>query len=65
MSPYFQNFNLEKVIRRIKNEGMIIVGLVNMHQVGIATIGTNNSKFHGDCINPVNPDFYPGNTPKK
>ena len=39
---------------------MMIVGLVNMHQVGIGTIGANNSKYHGDCLNPVNPDFYPG-----
>jgi len=31
-----------------------------MHTVGISTFGANCSKFHGDCLNPVNPDFYPG-----
>lgn len=49
-----------QVTKRIKAEGMMIVGLVNMHPVGIATLGTNNSKFHGDCLNPVNPEYYPG-----
>jgi len=48
------------IIEKIKNAGMIIVGLVNMHQVGLSSIGTNDSKFHGDCKNPHNTDFYCG-----
>ena len=40
---------------------MIVIGLANMTPLGgCSTIGHNNSKFHGDCLNPFNPDFYPG-----
>ena len=48
------------VIERIKSNGMMIIGLVNMHQVGLTSFGTNSSKFHGDCRNPHNPDYYCG-----
>ena len=49
------------VVERIRKQGMTIVGLVNMHQAGPGgTIGTNPSKYHGDCRNPFNTDYYCG-----
>ena len=49
-----------EVTKRVRAEGMMIIGLANMHPVGLTTMGTNNSKFHGDCLNPLNPEYSPG-----
>ena len=40
--------------------GIIVIGFVNMHQIGVGVTGMNPSKYHGFCPNPYNPDYHPG-----
>ena len=48
------------VTERLKAQGMIIIGLTNMHQIGVGITGVNPSNLHGFCPNPVNPEYHPG-----
>ena len=48
------------IIRRLRNQGIIIIGMTNMQQVGLGAFGNNPSQYHGECRNPHNPDHYPG-----
>ena len=47
------------IVERLRNQGMIILGQVNMHQLGIANTGLNTSKYAGFCPNPYNIDYHP------
>jgi Asp-tRNA(Asn)/Glu-tRNA(Gln) amidotransferase A subunit family amidase len=48
------------LITRMKNAGIIIVGISHMTQLGMSVFGSNPSKLHGTCKNPVNTKYYPG-----
>ena len=47
------------VVERLRDQGMIILGQVNMHQIGISNTGLNISKYAGFCPNPHNIDYHP------
>lgn len=48
------------MVEKMKNKGIIIVGMSHMTQLGMSVFGANPSELHGTCRNPVNPDYYPG-----
>ena len=48
------------VVERLRNQGMIILGLVNMHPMGVGVTGINPSKYAGFCPNPFNIEYHPG-----
>ena len=48
------------MVEKMKNKGIIIVGISHMTQLGMSVFGANPSELHGTCRNPVNPDYYPG-----
>lgn len=48
------------VVERLRKQGMIILGQVNMHQMGVGVTGVNPSKYAGFCPNPYNLDYHPG-----
>ncbi|KAL8923841.1 MAG: hypothetical protein Q9208_004402 [Pyrenodesmia sp. 3 TL-2023] len=45
-------------IRRWEDAGAIVVGKLNMHELGLDT--TNNNPTHGTPVNPHNPNYYTG-----
>ena len=47
------------IIRRLRDQGVIIIGMTNMQQVGLGAFGNNPSQYHGECRNPHNPEYYP------
>lgn len=48
------------IITKIRDAGIIIVGISNMTELGMSVFGGNPSPHHGTCRNPINTDFYPG-----
>ena len=48
------------VVERLRRQGMIILGLVNMHPLGAGVTGVNPSKYAGFCPNPFNRAYHPG-----
>jgi len=48
------------ITARCRAQGMIIVGVTNMHPKGMSCFGSNISADHGMCRNPFNDKFYCG-----
>jgi Asp-tRNA(Asn)/Glu-tRNA(Gln) amidotransferase A subunit family amidase len=48
------------VVRKLKEAGAVIIGISNMHELGIGTTGCNPNKLHGICRNPYDVDHYAG-----
>ncbi|XP_064413254.1 uncharacterized protein LOC102367123 [Latimeria chalumnae] len=48
------------VTKKLREAGAVIIGLANMHELGIGTLGCNPNKFHGTARNPYSPQHYPG-----
>jgi len=48
------------ITARCRAQGMIIVGVTNMHPKGMSCFGSNISVDHGMCRNPFNDKFYCG-----
>ena len=48
------------LIRKIRDAGIIIVGITNMTELGMSVFGANPSPYHGTCRNPINTNYYPG-----
>jgi len=47
-------------IQRLRDAGLIIIGISSMTQRGCSGIGYNPSTHHGTTKNAVDPSFYPG-----
>ncbi|MBM3510667.1 MAG: amidase [Alphaproteobacteria bacterium] len=47
-----------EVVRRLKANGAVIIGKVNLHEFAYG--GTTQNPFYGRCRNPWNPDCIPG-----
>lgn len=45
-------------VARLKESGAIIIGKMNMHQLGMGTTGLDS--YYGPAQNPWNPDYIPG-----
>ncbi|KAL8824051.1 MAG: hypothetical protein Q9170_008267, partial [Blastenia crenularia] len=45
-------------IRKCEEAGAIVIGKLNMHELGLDT--TNNNPTHGTPLNPHNPHYYTG-----
>ncbi|XP_065057461.1 uncharacterized protein LOC135685446 isoform X2 [Rhopilema esculentum] len=48
------------VMKKLRNGGAVIIGVANMHQLGMGTTGCNGSRLHGTSRNPYNPDHFCG-----
>uniref|UniRef100_A0A8C8S821 Amidase domain-containing protein n=1 Tax=Pelusios castaneus TaxID=367368 RepID=A0A8C8S821_9SAUR len=48
------------VTRKLREAGAIIIGISNMHELGIGTSGCNPNRFHGTPRNPYNPQHFTG-----
>ncbi|XP_033626678.1 fatty acid amide hydrolase-like [Asterias rubens] len=49
-----------EVIRRLRANGAIILGMTNMQENGMGTTGINISKYHGTPRNPYNVNHFTG-----
>ncbi|KAF2677565.1 glutamyl-tRNA amidotransferas-like protein subunit A [Lentithecium fluviatile CBS 122367] len=45
-------------VRKVEEEGAVLVGKLNMHELGMDT--TNNNPWWGTPLNPYNPNYYCG-----
>ncbi|KAH0628673.1 hypothetical protein JD844_010085 [Phrynosoma platyrhinos] len=48
------------VTRKLREAGAIIIGVSNMHELGIGTTGCNPNRYHGTARNPYNPQHFTG-----
>ncbi|KAJ6658303.1 hypothetical protein lerEdw1_020575 [Lerista edwardsae] len=48
------------VTRKLREAGAMIIGVSNMHELGIGTTGCNPSRHHGTARNPYNPQHFTG-----
>lgn len=48
------------LVTKVRDAGIIIVGISNMTELGMSVFGANPSSYHGTCRNPINTDYYPG-----
>uniref|UniRef100_A0ABM5FQW8 Uncharacterized protein isoform X1 n=2 Tax=Pogona vitticeps TaxID=103695 RepID=A0ABM5FQW8_9SAUR len=48
------------VTKKLREAGAIIIGVSNMHELGIGTSGCNPNRYHGTARNPYNPQHFPG-----
>ncbi|XP_074856643.1 uncharacterized protein LOC142016206 [Carettochelys insculpta] len=48
------------VTRKMREAGAIIIGVSNMHELGIGVTGCNPNRFHGTPRNPYNPQHFTG-----
>merc|ERR1711935_101593 len=48
------------VVERLRAQGSGILGLTNMHPLGVSVTGIDTSKYAGFCPNPFNLDYHPG-----
>ena len=43
-----------EIVRRLRQQGVILIGMTNMVQLGLGAFGNNPSEYHGECRNPHN-----------
>ncbi|XP_066469738.1 uncharacterized protein [Tiliqua scincoides] len=48
------------VTRKLREAGAMIIGVSNMHELGIGTTGCNPNRYHGTARNPYNPQHFTG-----
>ncbi|MEE6467689.1 hypothetical protein FKM82_008021 [Ascaphus truei] len=48
------------VTRKLREAGALIIGVSNMHELGVGYTGCNPNRLHGTARNPYNPHHYPG-----
>ncbi|KAJ7363456.1 hypothetical protein OS493_009610 [Desmophyllum pertusum] len=48
------------VVKKLRDGGAIIIGISNMHELGIGTTGNNPNRLHGTPRNPYNVNYYTG-----
>ncbi|XP_026531252.1 fatty acid amide hydrolase-like isoform X2 [Notechis scutatus] len=48
------------VTKKLREAGAIIIGVSNMHELGIGTTGCNPNRYHGTTRNPYNPQHFTG-----
>jgi len=48
------------IVKKLRDGGAIIIGISNMHELGIGTTGNNPNRLHGTTRNPYNVNHYPG-----
>lgn len=48
------------ITKKLREAGAIILGVTNMHELGIGTTGCNPNRFHGTARNPYNPQHFTG-----
>lgn len=48
------------VARKLREAGAVIIGVSNMHELGLGVTGCNVNRYHGVCRNPYNPQHFPG-----
>ncbi|XP_046848767.1 fatty acid amide hydrolase-like [Xenia sp. Carnegie-2017] len=48
------------LISRLKELGAVIIGVTNMHELGMGTTGVNPNRYHGTTRNPYNLSCYSG-----
>ncbi|CAI5796421.1 Amidase domain-containing protein [Podarcis lilfordi] len=46
--------------QKLREAGAIIIGVSNMHELGIGTTGCNPNRYHGTARNPYNPQHFTG-----
>lgn len=48
------------IVKKLRDGGAIIIGITNMHELGIGTTGNNPNRLHGTPRNPYNVNHYTG-----
>ncbi|XP_069744538.1 uncharacterized protein [Narcine bancroftii] len=48
------------VTRKLREAGAMIIGVSNMHELGLGVTGCNVNRYHGVARNPYNPQHFPG-----
>ncbi|XP_015759129.1 PREDICTED: fatty acid amide hydrolase-like [Acropora digitifera] len=48
------------IVKKLRDGGAVIIGLSNMHELGIGVTGNNPNRLHGTPRNPYNVDHYTG-----
>ncbi|XP_062906726.1 uncharacterized protein LOC134347969 isoform X1 [Mobula hypostoma] len=48
------------VTRKLREAGAIIIGVSNMHELGLGVTGCNVNRYHGVPRNPYNPQHFTG-----
>ncbi|KAL9968688.1 hypothetical protein ACROYT_G020806 [Oculina patagonica] len=48
------------IVKKLRDGGAIIIGMSNMHELGIGTTGNNPNRLHGTPRNPYNVNYYTG-----
>ncbi|XP_051869584.1 uncharacterized protein LOC127569212 [Pristis pectinata] len=48
------------VARKLREAGAIIIGVSNMHELGLGVTGCNVNRYHGVPRNPYNPQHFTG-----
>lgn len=48
------------IVKKLRMGGAIIIGITNMHELGIGTTGNNPNRLHGIPRNPYNVNHYTG-----
>ena len=49
-----------ETVRKLIDKGAVIVGMANMQEFGLGTLGSNPNKDHLTARNPYDPQCYPG-----
>ena len=47
-------------VARLRNAGAVLIGITNMHEIGIGSSGSNVNKLHLTARNPYDVNRYPG-----
>lgn len=48
------------IVKKLRDGGALIIGITNMHELGIGTTGNNPNRLHGTTRNPYNVNYYTG-----
>eukprot|EP00058_Branchiostoma_floridae_P004812 XP_002590300.1 hypothetical protein BRAFLDRAFT_121360 [Branchiostoma floridae] len=48
------------VVAKLREAGAVILGVANMHELGMGVTGCNPNKLHGTARNPYNPQHFTG-----
>jgi len=48
------------IVKKLKDLGAVILGVTNMHEIGLGTTGINPNKGYGSCRNPYNKHHITG-----
>jgi Asp-tRNA(Asn)/Glu-tRNA(Gln) amidotransferase A subunit family amidase len=48
------------LVNRLRSAGAVIIGITNMHELALGTLGNNPNRLHGTARNPYDPNRYTG-----